>query len=123
MRSYRTLDPEVVRIFTEIGEMHELARVFVAREQKRLSEMRRVLAEEDLRELAALAHGLTGTAGSVGAYGLAKLSRRLEGLARESTCAECSDLVESLEDEFRRVVSDLRSLLAEAKRHEPHEGT
>ncbi len=119
MGSYRTLDAEVVKIFTDLGEIDQLARVFLASEGARLLEMQRLLAQSDLPQLAWLAHGLTGTAGSVGAYSLARLSTQLEQLARESTDAECAKKLKSLEGEFRQVESELLSLLAEIEQQGP----
>jgi HPt (histidine-containing phosphotransfer) domain-containing protein len=64
--------------------------------------------EEDGAALRGAAHTIKGSAGIVGAEGMACLCRRLESLGAEDRTQEAADLIASLAHEHEAVMSVLR---------------
>ena len=86
--------------------------IFQNQSPPKLEAMRRALADEDAKAMAANAHSLAGNAGYVGAAHLSSLCSRLEDLARQGSLTECRDHLREVEGEFGRAVTELREVHA-----------
>jgi HPt (histidine-containing phosphotransfer) domain-containing protein len=87
-------------------DFQEIVATFVERLHQQLDAMRQAFREQDLPELARLAHWLKGTAGTAGFPAFTQPSRRLETLVKDRQCDQIeSTLAELLELANRIVVS------------------
>jgi HPt (histidine-containing phosphotransfer) domain-containing protein len=84
----------------------EVFRDFESDTAARLTRLRSALHCGHIREAGAQAHAIKGSAVQIGAYGVAELCRRIEGMAREE--ADISSAACELELEF----AVLRSAIA-----------
>jgi CheY-like chemotaxis protein/HPt (histidine-containing phosphotransfer) domain-containing protein len=80
--------------------------------RERLGDMRLAARENDGAALRGAAHSVKGSAGIVGAEGMASLCRRLELLAGEGQTAGADTLIASLTHEHEAVMSVLREAVA-----------
>lgn len=76
----------------------------------RIVELVRCLDAGDLAGAGAVAHGLIGRCGLVGAHRLTTLCRRLEEAALSGNVAAGADAREAIESEFERLAAALRAL-------------
>ena len=87
--------------------VEEVQASFVSRGQQALETIRRALAEADGARLAIAAHALVGSAGLLGAAGLAARARDLELLAAEGRLRDCAERLPGLEQELRTMIRQL----------------
>ena len=85
------------------GFFSELADLFVRQAAEQLDSFRRSVAAQDAAGLARSAHTLKGSCGSIGAFAMMELCKRLEVAARASAWPEAGPLVDGLQKEFVRV--------------------
>jgi signal transduction histidine kinase/DNA-binding NarL/FixJ family response regulator len=87
--------------------VEEVKESFVSRGQQILETIRGALADADGARLASAAHALVGSAGLLGAAGLAARARDLEVLAGQDRLRDCAERVPALELELRTVIRQL----------------
>ena len=87
--------------------VEEVAESFVSRGRQNVEAIRRALAEADAARVATAAHALVGSAGLLGAGGLAAKARDLEVLAGEDRLDECGERLPGLEEELQTVIRQL----------------
>ncbi len=87
--------------------VQEVTSSFVTRGQNALETMRSSLADADGARLATAAHTLVGSAGLLGASGLATKAHDLEILAGEGRLNDCAERLNGLEQELQAVVRQL----------------
>jgi CheY-like chemotaxis protein len=90
------------------GFLAVLVREFDANFRERLVDMQTALRENDAAGLRGAAHSLKGSAGIVGARGMADLCRRLEGLAAEPSIERADEVIARLAHEHEAVMPVLR---------------
>ncbi len=90
------------------GFLAVLVREFDANFRERLVDMQTALRENDAAGLRGAAHSLKGSAGIVGARGMADLCRRLEGLAAEASIERADEVIARLAHEHEAVMPVLR---------------
>lgn len=114
----QVLDPAILesyRLLQEDGEpdlITELIDGFLADLEGRLHAIRRAIAEGDAPALRSAAHSLKGSAGTVGAIGLAQRCGELEALGREGRVDGAGPLLDDLAaliPEVTRALSALRA--------------
>ena len=86
--------------------------IFLSQRSRKLEALRRSLDENDVESLAAVAHGMIGNAGFIGAARLSSMFRALEQSARRGDLAECRRRLPEVEAEYRRVDAELTERLA-----------
>ena len=94
------------------GLVAELVDLFVDDVPPRLASIREAVAARDPEALVRTAHGLKGSAATLGADGMAELCRQMEASGREGEVLQAEDLLESLEAEFERVKRALTDWVA-----------
>jgi len=99
----------LARLGEETGEdlMEQVVESFIQQGARDLGTMRQALARGDGGALAAAAHSLAGSAGILGATGLAVASSGLEELARRGDLAACEPRLESVEQAYRSIAQRL----------------
>jgi CheY-like chemotaxis protein len=100
------LDLEVLAGLQELGDpglLTELAEMFVGDAAGRIAELRTAAGEGDAAKVERAAHTLKGSAGNMGANGMARISARLQDAGTAGKLHEVPGLIESLEEEFERV--------------------
>jgi HPt (histidine-containing phosphotransfer) domain-containing protein len=90
------------------GFLAVLVREFDANFRERLVDMQTALRENDAAGLRGAAHNLKGSAGIVGARGMADLCRRLEGLAGDASIDRADEVIARLAHEHEAVMPVLR---------------
>ena len=104
------LDLEVLAGLRELGDpglVAELAGMFVGDAAERLGELRRAVEAGDAGAVERAAHTLKGSAGNMGAGGMARISSDLQDAGAFGDLARAGDLVEELEGEFELVKPEL----------------
>ncbi len=86
-------DPEFCEIIVE----------FIGRLNQQLSAMRQAWDQQDLDELASLAHWLKGSGGTAGFAELTDPARKLEQLARQKNVAEIGGAIQALQNLAERI--------------------
>lgn len=89
----------------------DLANTFCTTAVDRIEAMRRGYEEQDAQAVCEAAHGLKGSAGTLGALRLFELCRRLEEYGREVGLPDSSEPVEEIEAEYERVHEALQQEL------------
>ncbi|MFA6030923.1 MAG: PAS domain S-box protein [Elusimicrobiota bacterium] len=100
-----------------VGDYRKLLQVFLEETSKRLAEVKEACAAKDADRVAALAHGLKGSSGNVGARWFAQYCMRLEELAKAGEFDGTPVVLDALAGEFgrvRRVFEDELSALPSA---------
>jgi CheY-like chemotaxis protein len=99
----------LARLGEETGEdlLEQVVESFLQQGARDLAAMRRALTSGDGNALAAAAHSLAGSAGILGATGLAVGSAGLEELARQGDLAACEPRLESVEQAYRSMARRL----------------
>lgn len=99
----------LARLGEETGEdlLKQVVESFIQQGARDLGTMRQALARGDGGALAAAAHSLAGSAGILGATGLAVASSELEELARQGDLAACEPRLESVEQAYRSIARRL----------------
>ena len=96
--------PIVSSLPTDDLEFREIVEEFVEHLHTRLNSMRQAWAERDLSDLAALAHWLKGSGGSVGFHAFNAPAARLEDLAKKEQLDHIEAAILELEDMADRIV-------------------
>lgn len=110
------LDPSILesyRLLQEEGEpdlITELIDAFLADLEERLRVIRQAMAREDPLALRSAAHALKGSAGTVGATGLARRCGELETLGREGRLEGADHLLRELTELIPGVTAALSGL-------------
>ncbi len=92
------------------GFLRELVAKFVDEEAPaRLRALRQAIADFDAVALARAAHSLKGSAGTLGAAGMASICVQIETSGKSGRIEGIADLLDRLESEFRRVRDSLES--------------
>ncbi|MCK6480879.1 MAG: Hpt domain-containing protein, partial [Planctomycetes bacterium] len=113
-----TLDPAALDSIAELGEgeegdiIAELVYIFSSEARPRMERLRAALAARDAEEVRREAHGLKGSAASIGAKALAEIARTLEEGGRAGSVEGGEDLMRDLEEEFDRVRAALDAYVA-----------
>jgi HPt (histidine-containing phosphotransfer) domain-containing protein len=94
------------------GFLVELVREFDEGVRGRLGDMQLAAGENDAAGLCGAAHSVKGSAGIVGAKGMAGLCQHLERLAAGGQAARADALIASLAHEHEAVLSVLREAAA-----------
>ncbi len=99
----------LARLGEETGEdlLEQVVESFRQQGARDLGTMRQALARGDGDALAAAAHSLAGSAGILGASGLAAASAGLEELARQGDLAACELRLEGVEQAFQSIARRL----------------
>jgi PAS domain S-box-containing protein len=109
----RPVDPAALAPLIELektdpGFLSVLVRDFDEGFRERLVDMQESLRDNDPAGLRSAAHSLKGSAGIVGAVGMADLCLRLEGLAKGGSIGRAGDLINRLAREHEAVMPVLR---------------
>ena len=88
--------------------IEELGGIFFGESAPRMERLRAALAAKDHLELHREAHGLKGSAASLGAKRLAAVARRLEARAADSIPADAADLIRRIEQENEHLRAEFR---------------
>jgi CheY-like chemotaxis protein len=91
----------------------ELVEVFIAEFPVAMQRLREALGDNALQPVAAEAHRMRSSTGSLAAPALSVLCQRLEHVARAGDGASCLHLVQELEGEFVPVAAALRGYVAQ----------
>jgi len=99
----------LARLGEETGEalLEQVVESFIQQGARDLGIMRQALARGDGGALAAAAHSLAGSAGILGAAGLAAASAELEELARQGDLAACAPRLEAAEQAYQSLAPRL----------------
>jgi CheY-like chemotaxis protein len=99
----------LARLGEETGEdlLEQVVENFLQQGARDLGTLRQALARGDGGALAAAAHSLAGSAGILGATGLAVASAGLEELARQGDLAACEPRLEAVEQAFQSIARRL----------------
>jgi CheY-like chemotaxis protein len=99
----------LARLGEETGEdlLEQVVESFLQQGVRDLGTLRQALARGDGGALAAAAHSLAGSAGILGATGLAVASAELEELARRGDLAACEPRLEAVEQAYRSIARRL----------------
>ena len=99
----------LARLGEETGEdlLEQVVESFLQQGARDLGTMRQALTHGDGGALAAAAHSLAGSAGILGATGLAVASAGLEELARQGDLAACEPRLESVDQAYRSIARRL----------------
>src|SRR5262249_1841971 len=93
--------------------LRELVESF--RSQPHIATLRELLASQDRQTLERRAHSLKGSSGTLGALHLAELCSELERSARDGNDRGlCARQIDTIEDEYGRVVAELLEAVAPA---------
>jgi CheY-like chemotaxis protein len=82
--------------------------VFLRQGEDDLATMRRALPQEDGQTVAEAAHGLAGSAGMLGATGLAEKAAEIATLARQGDLSACAERLPALEQAWRDTAARLQ---------------
>jgi len=93
--------------------LSELIELFLDETPARLAELRQAAAAEDATGLTTAAHGLKGSAASLGARGICELCGALERLGRSGSTRGAAALIDLLREELERVRTALRERQAQ----------
>lgn len=105
-------EDELEEVRTMFGaDFAELASLYQNDGAPRLAAMREAAAIGDCAKLAKLAHAFGGSCASIGATGLASLSKTLEIAAKAGSLEDFDQRMAGIENEYRRVCGKLQSLL------------
>ena len=111
-RWFGAVDPSALKGLRELGDaaaVRDIIEGFVKDSGERLAGLRAAASSGDADALAAMAHALKGSSGTLGAKGVERLAARLEAMGREKRVEEAAPLVESLEAEISEAVDLLRA--------------
>jgi CheY-like chemotaxis protein len=99
----------LARLGEETGEdlLEQVVESFLQQGARDLGTIRQALTQGDGDALAAAAHSLAGSAGILGATGLAVASAELEELARRGDLAACEPRLEAVEQAYRSIARRL----------------
>ena len=112
-----TLDPTALDSMAELQEgesgdiVAELIYIFTSEARPRMDRIRAAIGKGDAEELRREAHGLKGSAASLGARALAEVARTLEEGGRAGSVEGAEAIYRDLEDEFTRVQKELDGYL------------
>ncbi len=88
--------------------LRQVADIFTAQGQHDLESMARALTQDDAYQLARRAHRLGGSAEYLGGTDLSALCAEIEDLAHAGDLTGCRARLPAVEDEYRRIVDELR---------------
>ena len=113
------INPRSIGMLRELDEpgsqtlVSQLVTMFLASADAQLALLDAAVADGQAKALGKLAHGMKSNSANLGADALSAFYRELERFAREGRMADAPPLIERLRVEQRRVVLELRELLAE----------
>jgi HPt (histidine-containing phosphotransfer) domain-containing protein len=110
------VDAYVIAELRELGEglLQQMIRSFLHKTPGRLGELAGALERGDAAQLRLGAHGLRGSAGSIGAKRLATLTTALEFRAAAQPMGDVVAAVNAIREELAHVTVALEGVLAEA---------
>ena len=91
------------------GELGTLIALFLQDSAARIDRLAQALERADGAEVAGIAHGLKGSAGTLGGRVLAGICARLETLAAEGALDQAAALLAAVREEFGRVRTELEA--------------
>lgn len=94
------------------GDLSDALATFADELEKRGKDLLDNLSSADETELASLAHGLKGSAATFCAPALAQAAKELESKLADQDCADINAAIQRVSIEIRRVVDQLRRILA-----------
>lgn len=106
---------ETLRMLTPPGEPDVLAEVltmFLDEVPPRIDRLRNALTAGNIEEVHRAAHSLKGSAGNIGAQRLFAVCKQFDDKNNAGDPAETARLVTSLGDEYQKVETEIRRLLA-----------
>lgn len=92
-------------------EFPTLVTTYISDSRKRLERLRQAVSERDNNTVRSEAHSFKGSSSNISALGLADLCLQLEQCGSSGQLATASALLESIESEYMRVESQLKSLV------------
>ncbi len=95
------------------GFLRRSIEVFLSHNAPKLRDLRRALEQQDSEPLGQIAHGLAGSAGTLGALDLSLLGRQLERVAEARDFTSAKPLVEQIEVGYRQAETELRQLVSD----------
>lgn len=112
-----TLDEKVLDKLRALGDaagdpgiLDEVVEAFLEHVPERLHEIDRAAQRNDVSTVGLHAHGLKGTASTIGARAFGEAAARLETLTQRGTLSEAEGLITALHDEFRHLQPALEAL-------------
>ena len=103
-------EPEAAPIYSTLPvtseNIRELIARFIPRLAEKLGEMEAAIAQRDFEELAALAHWMKGSAGTVGFHPLTEPAKALEKFAKEESITDIVTTMIELRELSRRIAVD-----------------
>lgn len=86
----------------------EICQLFLQHAPNQVQAIEQYLSAKDYENLSRVAHSLKSSAGSVGAEALRALAEQLEKDAKSANLEQVSPILQSLKDEFTRVIQELK---------------
>jgi two-component system, sensor histidine kinase and response regulator len=106
------VDASVIADLREaVGEIRDIIETCLKDLPLRLAELRAGLAAGDVQRVSAVAHGLAGVMGTLGARGLMRHASALNAKAKAGDLTEAADLVAAIEAEANRATRELADQL------------
>ncbi|MCU0838347.1 MAG: ATP-binding protein [Rhodospirillales bacterium] len=109
-----------LRSFADEAFVAELLQEFADNTAGLLEQLRMSVAADDVLRFRELVHALRGTAGNVGATGLARICRDLHGMTRDRLASGGDAALLGLRSEFERFSTELKHHLAERRKAGEH---
>lgn len=117
MTNRDVLDPAVVDSLRELtvpGEpdvLSEVLRLFLDDAPRRLERLKAAWRDGDAGELRRAAHSLKGSSGNIGARHMYDICKQLDERGKAGDLTGARPLLDSLDEEFGRVESEIQRLL------------
>ncbi len=97
------LDELLARCNGKVDLAQRVLRTFRAQFGTYIEQCEEAIGNEDLGQLAAVAHKMKGATSSVGAHGLNQLAQSIEASSMEQRFDEVERLVQQLDDDWQRI--------------------
>jgi HPt (histidine-containing phosphotransfer) domain-containing protein len=116
MTRAQVLDPAVIDTLRQLnmpGEpdvLSEVLRLFLDEVPPRIARLCNAWETGNIQELQRTAHSLKGSAGNVGAHGMAEVCKQLEGAGKSGSIDSAGQLIAALDVEFDKVKAEIRRL-------------
>ncbi len=110
------LDPEIVQTIRGFGPsgVQEVFGIMLTDLPERRARLRQAIAQVDARTLAAVAHGVKGACGTVGAAALGQAAAQLERLGRAEDIPGATALWPVVDELFAGTIREIQDLVAAA---------
>ena len=115
----RLLDTDVIEEILALQRsdkpdlLEKVIALYVEGAEKLIERMKKGAAESDFEEIRAAAHSLKSSSAYIGANTIAAHARGLEALSKRNTMDGVDELLQSIDNDFSEVNSELRSLVFE----------